>query len=185
MNYPDYKKIDKEELNPMTIVLEAGSNWATIGYEKYLNHYHYRPIFTHAFLHIQNGECINVGLKTKNENINDLISPSHFYLGIELVDMTPDMINKGIAIAYKKIKQSADNPFKVYDVWGFLCFGVRKLGFKVKSSEKFDFCSDEVYDNFYSAGHPLFVQGAGEITSPCGLYMLLKDYEYSRIRVIV
>ena len=165
----------------MTIVLEAGVNWATIAYEKYLDNYPYAPVFTHAFLHIQNGECINVGLKTKNQNIAELLSPSHFYLAINFTDITPEQVAAGIAFAYKRIRQSKENPFKIYDAWGFLCFGIRKLGFKVKSSEKFDFCSDEVCDNFAIMPYPLFSPGCGEITSPCGLYLMVKDYQYSNI----
>jgi hypothetical protein len=183
LDYPEYQSIKKEDLNPMTIILEAGSNPLTKWFENSINKYPYKPAFTHALIHVENGLCCNVGLTTTIKPIDDIISKSHFYLGIELADLLPSQIEKGQALCYKAAGGETDK-FKFYDVWGFLCFGLRKLGIKCKGSEKYDFCSDMVVDTFTSMGHPLFATMNGELTSPCDLYLKLKTYEFARIRKI-
>jgi hypothetical protein len=183
MKYPDYPKINKLDLRPMTMILEAGVNWATKGYEYYLNKYPYRPAFTHALLHLRNGICINVGLTTKRMDIRKIIKPKRFYLAIEITNLSDSQIDKGIEYANSRIDRKKQ--YNVYDAWGFLCFGVRKLGFKnCEGSENFDFCSDEVCDNFKAIGEPLFNSLDGEKMSPSDMYMELRDYKYAKINQI-
>jgi len=183
LEYPSYTGINKTNLNPMTIILVAGSNPLTKWFENKINHYPYRPAFTHVLIHVEDGICVDVGLTTCIKGVDDVLKKSHFYLSVELTDLTQQQIDKGQAICYKKAG-GAENKFKLYDVWGFLAFGLRKLGLKVKGSEKFDFCSDMVVDTFKSMGHPLFELMQGELTSPCDLYIKIKDYTNARIRHI-
>jgi hypothetical protein len=183
LNYPEYKTIKKQDLNPMAIILVAGSNPLTKWFENSINKYPYKPPFTHALIHIENGACCDVGLTTTIKDINDIIKKSNYYLSIELVDLLPAQIEKGQALCYKKAG-SPQSKFKPYDFFGFFAFGLRKLGIKVKSSENFDFCSDMVIDTFSSMGHPLFKTMIGELTSPCNLHLKLKLYESARIRII-
>lgn len=183
LSYPVCQTIKKQDLNPMAIILVAGANQLTKWFENKVNKYPYKPPFTHALIHIENGSCVNVGMTTTIADINDIVKKSHYYLSIELVDLLPGQVDKGQALSYKKAG-SAASKFKFYDVLGFVSFGLRKLGLKVKGSEKLDFCSDQVVDIFSSMGHPLFSTMSGELTSPCDLYMKLKDYSNARIRAI-
>ena len=183
LKYPEYEEVSIQELKPMTGILEAGSNLATINYEHYLNHYPYKQPFTHAFIHIENGDCINVGLTTKKMRIEKILAKSHYYLAIEIKNLTPTQIEIGKNYAYSRINRKKQ--YTIYDAWGFICFGVRKLGFKsCKSSEKFDFCSDEYVDNFSAMGEPLFENMCGETTSPSDIYIKVKDYDNAVIKRI-
>ena len=181
--YPEYKKISMRNLKPMTIILEAGSNWFTKTFENKINKYPYKPPFTHALIHIKGGDCVNVGLTTTIKNINDVISKSHYYLAIELTDLNHFQIEEGQSVAYNKAG-SAQSKFKFYEVLGFLSFGLRKLGVKIKGSERYDFCSDQVVDIFSKMGQPLFKTMNSELTSPCDLYLKLQTYANARIRQI-
>jgi hypothetical protein len=181
--YPEYKKISMHNLKPMTIILEAGSNWFTKTFENKCNKYPYKPPFTHALIHIKNGDCVNVGFTTTIKKIQDVIKKSHYYLAIELMNLNLIQIEEGQSIAYNKAG-SAKSKFKFYDVLGFLSFGLRKLGLKIKGSEKFDFCSDQVVDIFSQMSEPLFKTMKSELTSPCDLYIKLKDYQHAKIKQI-
>ena len=182
--YPEYRKISMHNLKPMTIILEAGSNWFTKTFENKINKFPYKPPFTHALIHIKNGDCVNVGFTTTIKKIKDVISKSHYYLAIELCGLNLIQIEEGQSIAYNEAG-AANSKFRFYDVWGFLCFGLRKLGLKVKGSEKYSFCSDQVVDTFSKMGEPLFKTMNGELTSPCDIYMKLQTYANAKIRQIM
>ena len=183
LSYPEYKLISMYNLKPMTIILEAGANPLTKWFENSINKYPYKPPFTHALIHIKNGDCVNVGLTTTIKKIEDVIKKSHYYLAIEICGLNLIQIEEGQSIAYCEAG-SAQSKFKFYDVLGFLGFGLRKLGLKIKGSERYSFCSDQVVDIFSKMGEPLFKTMNGELTSPCDLYMKLQTYANAKIRQI-
>jgi hypothetical protein len=168
----------------MAIILVAGSNPATKWFENSINKYPYKPPFTHALIHIESGICCDVGLTTTLKGINDIIKKSHYYLSVDIANLLPEQIQMGSEICYKAAG-GASQKFKLYDFWGFIAFGLRRLGIKAKGSEKFPFCSDMVVDTFKLMKEPLFQTMDGELTSPCDLYLKLKTYEPARIRQII
>lgn len=183
IEYPKYELIDKHELKPMSIILVAGKNWFTKTFENKVNKYPYKPAFTHALIHVENGLCCNVGFTTTIDKIDDVIKKSHYYLSIELKDLTTEQIMLGKSICYQKAG-SKSSKFKIYDVLGFLAFGLRKLGIKAKGSKKLDFCSDQVVDTFALMNQGMFLSVDSEKTSPCGIYLLMKDYPHAIIKEI-
>jgi len=193
MKFPKYEKIPIDRVNAMTIILEAGSNKLTKWAMRKLHKWKYEDIcFTHAFIHIQHNDCINVGFSNYIEPLSNIVKKSHRYIAIYLDDLSSNMKKNGIRICYKKAG-SKKKKFKFYDFKGFIWQGIRKfpvlrkskLAKKIfKPSDSSDFCSDLVADVFKEIEHPAFEGVNDEETTPNDIYTLLKDYKPAAIQEI-
>ena len=104
----------------MSIILDSGSNRFTKWAMKKLYKWKYDDIcFTHALLHIQNGDCLNVGFSNYIQDIDKILKPSHRYFAIFFKDLTSKQKKDGIRISYKKAG-SKEKKFKFYDFKGYL-----------------------------------------------------------------
>ena len=169
---PEFEKVTFDKLPLMSIICEAGSNKITQWAENHWFDFPYTPVFTHAFVHIAEGKCINVGFNTTIEPIEKLYHKSHRYIVISYKDMTLPMIQRGIEISYdyaKKLK------YRLYDYKGYLGFLATKLPFLKQygifhGSKKDMFCSDLCVHIFQDIPYQPYVGVDSEKKSPCGLF---------------
>jgi hypothetical protein len=179
---PDFPKLPIDRLKefPISIIIDFGKNWFTKQYEVRLNKWEYAEVPTHALAHIVNGSCMNVGFTAFFQHINDIFKESHKYIVIVLKDLTDEQILDGISTAQKMVGSPA-NKFKRYDVWGFIAFGLRKIGFKkIKGSEKYPFCSDSCIDLLQAIQYKFAMSRDSEKISPADLYKLFKLNPYAQ-----
>jgi len=179
---PDFPKlsIDKIKEYPISIIIDFGSNKFTKWFEVKFNGWEYDEIPTHALAHIVNGSCMNVRFTAFFEDINKIVKKSHRYIVIVLKDLTDKQILDGISTAQKMVGSPA-NKFKRYDVWGFIAFGLRKIGFKkIKGSKKYPFCSDAVVDLLQAIQYKIVEGWDSEKISPADLFKLFKINPYSK-----
>ncbi|KKL04601.1 hypothetical protein LCGC14_2614430 [marine sediment metagenome] len=174
MIFPTYPTINT--IKDVTIILKVGTNRATKWFEQKINKYPYDKVFTHAFLYLTQGDCVDVGFTTSLRKLHDIMKSKAEYLSIHLDDLTKRQRSKALSIGYNKAGAKSKK-FKFYDVWGYVAFGLRRLGMKkVKGSKRYDFCSDQVVDVLKEVGYKLFDDVDSETTSPCDLFLLLEDY---------
>lgn len=185
MPLPQFEQIDFEGLkkHPMSIILQAGSNWLTQYASNHWMDFPYKPAFTHALLYIANDDCLSMGFNAQIFKIQELYKPSHRWIMIHFRDMTKEQIEKGIQIAYNRA--GADEwKYRPYDFMGYVgflsrCFPVLgKLKF-MHGSKEHEFCSDQVVNVLKEAGYSLFQNMNGNLVSPCDLFTIISEWSYS------
>lgn len=186
-DFPKFPPLKKWQ--PLTIILEAGSNSLTKWGMVRLYDWPYKTIFTHAFMHIQYGQCLNVGASAFVQDVGELLKKSHRYIALRFTDLTPEQTTEAIKAAYLLIGHPKYK-FRFYDVGGFANFGTKKIPWLrelVKPSKKSPFCSDALVDvfQFPKVMHKAFIGVDSEATSPCHLFKLLAKYKHIEISEII
>lgn len=177
---PEFQGITIEELKqkPMCILLQAGSNILTKWAMNNLYGFPYTPPFTHALMHLIHGDCMDVGLTTYIKPIGDVVKKSHRYIVIELTDLNDAQKTIGLSKAMH-MAGGKGQKFKFYDVWGYLAFGLRKLGIKAKGSKRYPFCSDACIDVLQAMCYEYVMNVDSEKTSPCDLFMIFSKHQHA------
>lgn len=173
---PNHPKIKIKDIPDMSVILTLDGNHFTEIFEKKVRGFPYTQVPTHAFIHVHNGDCIDVGWRVFNRKIHKIVRKSKRYIVISFSNIPPDMMDTLQSIAF-----SWANKLVVYDVFGFLGFGFRAyipwLAKKWRPSKRLPFCSDNVIDIFQSGEHPAFTEFNSEETSPADLYSRLPGYQ--------
>ena len=187
MNYPEYPKIRFDRIPDLSIVYKCGGNKFTGAFSKYIEKFPYDPPPTHTFLHIENGLCMNVGIFTSLEKIEDILLKSKQYFVMTFTDLTEEQTREGKKYAYLQTGGKKQR-FRLYDWRGYLYFGLRYipgLNRLLKPSKRDPFCSDLVIDLFHSINHAALDKVDDEKTSPAKLFMLLENYPTVITREII
>jgi len=186
--FPLYPSIGVNELENMAIILVAGSNKFTQWAMRYLHKWEYDVIFTHSFIHLENGKCLNMGLTAYTEDIKDILSKSKKYLVISYRDTTGKMVRRGKKASYE-IAGDKRYKYKIYDILGFLYQGFKKIPILknlIKPSERLNICSDLVADIYkYHMKHPLYKTVDDEEQTPNDLFTISQPYPESRISFLI
>ena len=181
---PSYPKITVEELKKKQIclILKAGSNKATIWTMKNLYHFPYFPVFTHALVHLMEGDCLDVGFTTYIRKIEKILKKSKRYFAIELTDLSDQQKQIGISTAMH-MAAGKGKKFRIYDVWGFVAFGLRKIfrTNKIKGSKKYPFCSDQGIDLLQAMQYKYVMGLDSELISPCDEFLIFENYRQAKI----
>jgi len=182
--FPVFPEITVDEIENMAIILEAGSNKLTKWGMRYLHKWLYDVTFTHSFLHIDSGKCLNMGITAYTEDIKDILHKSKYYLVISYRDTTGKMVKRGKRSA-QEISGSKKYKYRIYDVRGFLYQGFKKIPILkklIKPSKKLNICSDLVADIYkYKMKHPLYKKVDDEEVTPNDLFTISHVYPESRI----
>ena len=173
--FPEFEKIGPKELKrmPLSIILQAGSNWLTKWGEHKMG-WIYDTTFTHAMIHIINGNILSMGRNAKVYTIDEIYKKSHKFIVISFRDMSEGVRNKGIDIAWNRAA-SDEYQMRFYDIRGYLGFlprifkPLRKVKF-LKGSNKLEFCSDQCVNVISEAGYPPFIDLDGNDYSPCDIF---------------
>lgn len=143
---PEFPTIALEDIPPASILLFYGGTKITEWVGNTIYKHPYKPASFHAAGYLGDGEVLNIGKEATIEDVRSMLRSTRRVDVVVLNDLT----KKEREIIIKRFRRDAGKNF--YDAIGFLRFGgqLKALRFlkKVHSSEKNDFCSDNVVDNF-------------------------------------
>lgn len=144
---PQFKPVSNlADIPPASILLYYGGVELTEVVGSYLYKHPFSPAAFHAAGYLGNGKVLNIGKKAEILDIREQFRSTRRIDVIVLKDLT----DEERAIIVKKFQRDAKNNF--YDAAGFIRYGgrLKALSFlkKIKSSNKNDYCSDNVVDNF-------------------------------------
>ena len=144
---PEFKSINNiNEIPPASILLFYGGTELTEVVGNYVYKHPYKPAAFHAAGYLGDGRVLNIGKEAKILDIREQFRSTRRIDVIVLKDLTTEERE----IICKKFERDANNNF--YDVAGFIRYGgqlkILKFLKKVRSSNKNDYCSDNVVDNF-------------------------------------
>ena len=169
--------IDELKLKKMCLILKAGSNKVTRWAMKNLFKFPYTPPFTHALVHLQDGNCLDVGFTTYIRKIEKIIRKSQRYVVIELIDLTDEQKKAGLSTAMH-MAAGKGKKFRFYDVWGYIAFGLRKIfrTNKIKGSKRYPFCSDQGIDLLQAMEYQYVMEMDSELISPCDIFTIFSKH---------
>jgi len=181
---PEYPKITVDELKKkqLCLILKTGGNKVTIWGMKNLYHFPYTPVFTHALVHLVEGDCLDVGFTTYIRKIEKILLKSKRYFAIELTDLTDVQKTIGVSTAMH-MAAGKGKKFRMYDVWGFVAFGLRKIfgTKKIKGSKKYPFCSDQGIDLLQAMNYEYVMDLDSELISPCDIFLIFEKHKPAKI----
>ena len=143
LNLPEKKW---EDLFEASILLFFGGTKITEFFGNRVYGHLYTPASFHANIYMKNGKCLNIGKLATIDDIRTFFRSERMIISIELLDL--NMLEREI-ICKKSERDAGRN---VYDAGGFIREGSKwkPLAWlkSVHSSDKNDYCSDNVVDNF-------------------------------------
>ncbi|KKK58963.1 hypothetical protein LCGC14_3039150 [marine sediment metagenome] len=188
IKFPAYPKINIDDIEDMSIILEAGSNKLTRWGMRYLHGWKYDLTFTHSFLHIELGYCLNMTTTAHTTDIKNLLKKSHRYIVISFGDVDGKMATRGKRASHKRAGDIRYK-YRLYDIRGFLYQGFKKIPVLkrlIKPSKRLNICSDLVADIYkYEMKHPLFVNVDDEDVTPTDLYIIAESYQATKIYELI
>lgn len=143
---PEFEKVELNDILKASIFIFYGGTELTEVVGNYVYNHKYAPAAFHAAGYVGDGKILNIGLEAKILDIKDEFRSTRRIDVIELLDLTDAERD----IICRKFRR--DEGHNLYDAAGFVRFGskLKILRFlkNIHASNKNDFCSDNVVDNF-------------------------------------
>lgn len=143
---PAYEYIEVRDIPPASIFLFYGGNALTSWWGNRVFKHEYRPASFHAAGGLGGCRLLNIGKTATIRDIRSMFQSTHRIDVIILHDLT----DEERAIICRKFERDAGANF--YDVAGYARHASKSPALRflkwIKSSNKNDYCSDNVVDNF-------------------------------------